>query len=152
MSSTNKSKNIDRKVNVFNRQRKIPVETGSLRDFLSQLTRRVAPNALFSVVLVSDGAMARYNSKFRGCTHPTDVLAFPLFPEHWEPENAYLGDILISVESAVRQSKARDGTLQDELKLLSLHGLLHLLGYNHESDRNEMESLEKELRKEFRIH
>ena len=96
--------------------------------------------------------MERYNSKFRGCTHPTDVLAFPQYLEHWEPEDSYLGDILISVESAVRQSNFRDGTLQDELKLLSLHGLLHLLGYDHESDQNEMESLEKKLRKEFRIH
>ena len=137
---------------MFNRQRKIPVEIDSLKDFLGQLTSRVAPGGFFSVVLVSDRAMARYNSKFRGCGYPTDVLAFPLSPANHELEDSYLGDILISVETAARQSNARDGTLQDELKLLVLHGLLHLLGYDHESGQNEMEFLERKLRKEFRIH
>ena len=120
----------------------------ALRNFLGRLSLKLAPNKGFSVVLVSDAAIARYNSKFRGIQESTDVLAFPVSTEPWEQEDEYLGDIVISVETATRQ-KEFAGSLSAELKLLSLHGLLHLLGYDHESDHGEMELLEKKLRKEL---
>jgi len=120
----------------------------ALRNFLGRLSLKLAPNKGFSVVLVSDAAIARYNSKFRGFQESTDVLAFPVSTEPWEQEDEYLGDIVISVETATRQ-KEFAGSLSAELKLLSLHGLLHLLGYDHESDHGEMELLEKKLRKEL---
>ena len=100
------------------------------------------------MVLVSDRAIAGFNSKFRGLKQSTDVLAFPDQQEKWETGEAYLGDILISVETADRQ---KEKTLLQELQLLSLHGLLHLLGYDHRSDQGEMGLMERQLRKEFQL-
>lgn len=101
----------------------------------------------FTVVLISDLAMKSYNRQFRGENQTTDVLAFP--DDDNAQEDPYLGDILICVEMADRQKKR---TLLEELKLLSLHGLLHLLGYDHHTDGGTMEILEKRLRKEFKLH
>jgi probable rRNA maturation factor len=86
--------------------------------------------------------MQRFNSKYAGKSKPTDVLSFPAGSD----DDTYLGDIVVSVESAERQ---RDSSLDTELKILALHGVLHLLGYDHECDDGEMRSLEGLLREEF---
>ena len=135
------------KVNVFNRQRKLPVETASLREFLHQLSGQMALETGFTVVLISDSAMKTYNQRFRGQNRTTDVLAFP--DDEDGQEDSYLGDILICVETADRQRKK---PLLEELKLLSLHGLLHLLGYDHHMDGGRMQALERKLRREFQLH
>ena len=100
------------------------------------------------MVLISDAVMRKHNRQFRGQNRATDVLSFPDEREDGE-EDSYLGDILISVEAADRQ---RNKTLLEELKLLSLHGLLHLLGYDHQTDGGEMKALERKLRREFQLH
>lgn len=101
----------------------------------------------FSIVLVSDAAMRRLNRRFAGKDRPTDVLSFPDRPEDWEVgAEPYAGDVMISVDAAERQ---RRGSLLNELKALSLHGFLHLLGYDHETDDGEMRSLERKLKEEF---
>lgn len=104
----------------------------------------------FSVVLISDEAMRRFNRQFAGEDQPTDVLSFPADGSALlEPgENNYLGDILVSVETADRQKKAG---LEEEIKVLMLHGLLHLLGYDHAVDQGEMEQLENRLKGEFSL-
>ncbi len=135
------------KVNVFNRQRKYSVEMGELRNFLDQLSCQMTPQTGFSVVLVSDAAMRNYNREFRGKNGSTDVLSFPNQEDDGD-EEPYLGDILICVEAAARQE--RESLLQ-ELQVLSLHGLLHLLGYDHDADQGEMETLERKLRREFQL-
>ena len=119
------------------------VETRRLEEFLNRLARRLGVTAEFSTVLVSDRGIRHYNRRYRGVPEPTDVLAFPM------GEESYLGDILISVDTADRQ---RRGVLQTELKVLALHGLLHLMGYDHEVDSGEMESMEVQLRREFQLH
>ena len=129
-------------VHVFNRQHRFPVETGPLEEFLHRLAGRLGVTAEFSTVLVSDRGIRHYNRRYRGVPEPTDVLAFPM------GEESYLGDILISVETADRQ---RRGVLRRELEVLALHGLLHLLGYDHEVDSGEMESMEVQLRREFQL-
>ena len=129
-------------IHVFNRQRGVLVETRRLEEFLGRLARRLGITAEFSTVLVSDRGIRRYNRRYRGVPEPTDVLAFPM------GEESYLGDILISVETADRQ---RRGILQTELKVLALHGVLHLMGYDHEVDSGEMESMESQLRREFQL-
>ena len=106
----------------------------------------MAVGGSFSVVLVSDRAITQYHSKFLGINQPTDVLAFPNEQDEWETSEIYLGDILISVETANCQ---KGNHLLEELQILSLHGLLHLLGYDHQSDQGEMELMENKLRKEF---
>ena len=136
------------KVNVFNRQRQVSVEMKALRNFLDQLSSQMVLQTGFSVVLVSDAAMKNYNREFRGEDRATDVLSFSYEEDDGE-EEPYLGDILICVDAAARQQRK---TLLAELQVLSLHGLLHLLGYDHEADQGEMETLEGKLRREFQLH
>lgn len=136
------------KVNVFNRQRKFSVEMEALRHFLDKLSSQMALQTGFSVVLISDAAMKDYNRQFRGEDRATDVLSFPNQEDDGEDE-PYLGDILICVDAAARQQRK---TLLEELQALSLHGLLHLLGYDHEADQGEMRKLEGRLRREFQLH
>ncbi|MEE8348284.1 MAG: rRNA maturation RNase YbeY [Acidobacteriota bacterium] len=124
------------------------METDSLEGFLHELSSQMVLQAGFTVVLISDSAMRNYNRKFRDQNRTTDVLAFP-DGEEAGPEESYLGDILVCVEAADRQKKT---TLLEELKSLSLHGLLHLLGYDHHTDEGRMQTLERQLRREFQLH
>lgn len=100
-----------------------------------------------SFVLISDRAMSDLHRRYSGLAGPTDVLSFPTDAEirNIEP---YLGDVFISVETARRQ---RPDALPEELKVLALHGLLHLLGYDHETDNGEMAEFEARLRREVGI-
>lgn len=101
-----------------------------------------------SVVFVGDVLMKDLNTRYRGINRTTDVLSFPLtdsgFPDPGEP----LGDIVISLPKAVEQSKAYGVTLHEELIRLLLHGLLHLVGYDHEKNayqKRRMQKKEREL-------
>jgi probable rRNA maturation factor len=137
----------DPNIHVFNRQRKQAVGKKPLLAFARQLSFRLGLRSGFAVVLISDAAMRRFNRHFAGIDRTTDVLSFPSGNENAGDEG-YLGDILISVETAERQKKAE---LEQELKVLMLHGLLHLLGYDHVVDRGEMEELEGRLKGEFSL-
>lgn len=111
--------------------------------FLERVTSELRPEGDFSVVLVSDRAMRRYNHDYRGKDSSTDVLSF-------EGDGDYLGDVLISTETAHRQvSDVRTLTFEANMKRLALHGLLHLMGYDHETDDGEMNALERRLRRRF---
>ena len=138
-----------------NRQRSIKIESRSLRVFLHRLADELAPEgSSATLVLVGDDRMRRLNRRFRGFDRPTDVLSFPAengkFPEDDE-DSTYLGDIVISVDTARRQALRRGSTLPRELRVLALHGLLHLLGHDHETDRGEMRRIEYRLRRKLRI-
>ncbi|MFB3905559.1 MAG: rRNA maturation RNase YbeY [Acidobacteriota bacterium] len=101
------------------------------------------------MVLISDAAMKRFNRQFAGIDKTTDVLSFPAgLEDNGSAAEAYLGDVLISVETAERQKKAG---LEQELNVLMLHGLLHLLGYDHTVDDGEMKELEDRLKGEFSL-
>ena len=113
------------------------------------MTRRLQIESEFTTVLVSDSAIQKYNRQFRGKDAATDVLAFPFGKDTLDKGEPYLGDILISAETASRQKM---GTLSDELNTLALHAVLHLIGYDHEVDQGKMESLERKLRKELQLH
>jgi probable rRNA maturation factor len=134
-------------IKVFNSQRKHSLEVSLLEDFLYCLAAKMSVRLGFSVRLVNDGVMRRYNQQFAGKNVPTDVLSFPT-TQDWAIEKPYAGDILISVETAERQSR---GALMTELKGLALHGFLHLLGFDHEQDAGEMNKMESQLRKEFNL-
>ena len=90
-----------------------------------------------------DREMRRVNRDFRGKDKTTDVLSFPGDPE----EGGHLGDILISVPTARRQAEAAGHPVERELKVLLLHGILHCVGYDHETDDGTMERLERKLRR-----
>ena len=91
------------------------------------------------------------NSKFRGKNSTTDVLSFPHEPDEFDPDKSNLGDIVISAEQAEKQAAENSLTLEGEIKQLILHGLLHLCGYDHETDKGEMNARELELRDELKI-
>ena len=92
-----------------------------------------------SILFCGDARMRALNRRYRHVDRSTDVLAFP-------GEGAALGDIVISVPYARRQARRRGESRAREIDRLLLHGYLHMLGYDHEADRGEMDALESELR------
>jgi probable rRNA maturation factor len=134
-------------VEVLNRQRAMRVSTAALGRFLRQVGRQLPPHGAdgFTVCLVSGGRMRSYNRAYRGANRDTDVLAFE-GDERPDPEGrVHLGDIVISVPTAARQAREAGHSLARELKILALHGYLHLLGHDHERDHGKMRRLQREL-------
>jgi probable rRNA maturation factor len=109
---------------------------------LGRWLARAAPasaRGTVSIALISDAAMRRLNRTYRGRDYSTDVLSF-----EGEPP---LGDIAIALGVARRQAREQGHALATELRILALHGLLHLLGYDHDRDRGEMGRVEERLRR-----
>lgn len=104
-------------------------------------------DAALSVSLVGDSEIRELNRTYRGKDRPTDVLSFPLAaPSDPSGGERLLGDVVISVETARRQAANYDATLEDELKRLLVHGVLHVLGHDHE-EAPERETMKKEERR-----
>ena len=124
----------------FRTSRRLPRE--ELRRFLDELTRRVARGRTITCLIANDAEVRRLNRFFRGKNQATDVLSFP-------PANpkGVAGDIAISVDRARIQAAERGHSLADELRILMLHGALHLAGMDHESDSGEMARAESRWRK-----
>ena|SRR5689334_13890191 len=99
-----------------------------------------------TVAFVSDKKIRELNRQFRRIDKATDVLSFPS-----DSSDGEMGDIAISIETAARQAKQSGLTLDGEIAQLLLHGLLHLCGYDHETDNGEMNRLELRLRKKLGI-
>jgi probable rRNA maturation factor len=101
-----------------------------------------------SVAFVDDDAMRELNKRFRRKDKTTDVLTFPADDSYGEPaqEGRPLGDIVICVDQARRQAAEEKHSLAIEVRYLLLHGILHALGYDHETDDGEMNEMEVELR------
>ncbi len=101
-----------------------------------------------SIAFVDDDAMTELNKKFRGKKKTTDVLTFPADDSYNEPSatGRPLGDIVISVDQARRQAVEEKHSLATEIRYLVVHGLLHALGYDHETDKGEMNALEVQVR------
>ncbi len=118
------------------------------------------------VALVPDRALRRLNRAFAGVDRVTDVLSFPTAPRALRGRQAraqrgaaaadvarhYLGDIVIASGRAARQARAAGHGLRTELRVLALHGLLHLLGYDHHGDAGRMARLERRLRRQGGLH
>ncbi len=119
----------------------------ALGGWLEKLVEELAPAAdSVGVRFAGDRTVRRLNRDFRDRDKATDVLSFP---GEESPEGRHLGDIVISIPTAERQAEERGATLEEEVKLLLLHGVLHCLGYDHETDRGEMERLERRLRRRW---
>ncbi len=154
----------------MNRQRSVRVSTDALELFLKRVRRELRlGEAQVTICLVSDAEIAGMNELFRKKAGPTDVLSFPAVkrsravaseesrrPGHTRlrmrvplglVSGDLLGDIAIAPAVAQRNARAYGRTLAAELKILILHGILHLLGYDHEADRGEMQRMEYGLRK-----
>lgn len=126
---------------------------------LAAWLRSVAParaRGHMTIALISDARIRSLNRQFRHTDKPTDVLSFPADDAAPEPAGgpartgrhgrSYLGDVVIASGVARRQAQAAGHSLQTELRVLALHGLLHLLGYDHEHDDGRMARLERRLR------
>ena len=140
-------------VEIINRQRNQKINSKDWREFgdkALQVIGKDEENA--TIVFVSDSVIKELNRRFRGKNYPTDVLSFPSAEEPFEIENAaQLGEIIISVPRAAAQAKENGLSFADEVRQLILHGLLHLCGYDHETDQGEMNRLELRLRKKLGI-
>jgi probable rRNA maturation factor len=142
---------------ILNRQRTVRVARPALESFLRRVCRELKLGAAeVTICLVSDAEMARMNEAFRGKKGPTDVLSFPAVerrtpasPSARSRRPGFLGDIAISPETARRNAKKFGRSVPSELQVLIVHGVLHLLGYDHETDRGEMDRIEQRLRRRF---
>jgi probable rRNA maturation factor len=105
----------------------------------------------FTVAFVSDRKIRELNKQFRGKNSTTDVLSFPFKADEFDIDDNHLGDIIISLEQAQKQSAENDLPLELEIKQLILHGVLHLCGYDHETDTGEMNRRELALREQLEI-
>lgn len=127
---------------LLQRQRRHRVDGRRLRAVLQGAAAALKVTGEVSVVLASDPLLRRLNRSYRGKDRPTDVLSFP-----GEGGETGLGDVVISVQTARRNASTLGRSLAQELEVLALHGLLHLLGYDHETDDGTMERLERRLRR-----
>jgi len=135
-------------IEAVNRQRKIKIDTNAWETFAARAAGAIGKQASSATIaFVSDKTMRQLNRQFRGVNKATDVLSFPT--EDGDEKN--LGDIAISVDTATTQAKQNGLTLDEEVAQLILHGLLHLSGYDHETDKGEMNRLELRLRRKLGI-
>lgn len=146
---------------IANRQRFVRVRVRLLEQFLQQIKEEIGlgPECV-AVRLIGNAEMARLNETYRKKKGPTDVLSFPAEDQRRarglkaavrRARGKFLGDIAIAPRVAKRNSRALGRTLDQELRVLILHGVLHLLGYDHETDRGEMERIEMRLRRRLGI-
>src|SRR5271163_2631515 len=156
---------------ILNHQRRVRVSVSGLEKFLAAARKRLrlAPRSL-TVALVTDAQIARWNRDYRGKNRPTDVLSFPAdvsqaepatTRKHHQPRPArllgsraasaseYLGDIAIAPSVARRNAQRFGRAFDHEMRILVLHGILHLLGYDHEADSGQMDRRENRLRRDL---
>ncbi len=137
---------------VFNRQSRVAVSLPAVRAFIGRLQSALGlERREFNVCFVNDREIRRFNARYRGQRKPTDVLSFPWGEGSPSPDNGrelknFLGDVVISAETAERNARARRHAVAQEIRWLILHGVLHLLGYDHETDAGRMTVLELSLR------
>jgi len=124
------------------------LSVAGLGSWLSKVAPPAAKGRLVGVVLASDGRVRTLNRKYRGVDRSTDVLSFPMLePAVHGDIPRFLGDIVIARGVAERQAKEAGHSTATELRVLALHGLLHLLGHDHEHGDTSMAKLERRLRR-----
>jgi probable rRNA maturation factor len=151
---------------VLNRQKRVRVKLRSLDGFLHRAGALLGlADGAATICLVTDGQIAKWNHSYRGKNRPTDVLSFPASVRAQNgkgrtsrqpktlgaAEGAYLGDVAIAPAVALRNARATGGSFDREMQVLTLHGLLHLMGFDHETDHGAMERLEMRLRRKLGI-
>lgn len=148
---------------VINRQKRVPIRIRALDAFCRRASAALRlPKGAATICFVSNAQIASWNHCYRGKAKPTDVLSFPVaargknhngestrLPRIPRQENHYLGDIAIAPAVARRNAGALGRGFETELQVLVLHGLLHLMGYDHETDNGAMDRLEFRLRRKL---
>jgi len=120
----------------------------ALRRFVTRARRAAGLKTAANVLITSSAAMKSLNRRFRGKNKPTDVLSFPADPSLIK---SLAGEIAISAEIATRNARSLGHSAAEEIKILVLHGILHLRGYDHECDNGQMARREKQLRAKLRL-
>lgn len=159
---------------ILNQQKKIPISLPALNLFLKRIQQALhLENVDIFIAFVTDAAIAKWNAEYRGKKGPTDVLSFPAATQlhhkkgfrpsrsaaapkiraapQLPPAKKFLGDIAIAPATALHYATKNHRTLAAEVRVLMLHGVLHLMGYDHERDRGEMDRLERRLRRRLGI-
>jgi probable rRNA maturation factor len=127
---------------LLNQQRRRRVPAARLRRVIQDAGRALRVSGEVALVLTNDAPVRRLNARYRHKDKATDVLSFP-----GPGGEAGLGDIVISLDTAARNAPRFGRTLSEELQVLTLHGFLHVLGYDHETDDGTMDRLEARLRR-----
>jgi probable rRNA maturation factor len=141
-------------VNLKTYQRRWQIDPAAIQRYLQKVWNTITSSIKISgsnqtevsVVFLNQQQMQKYNKKYRNKNYPTDVLSFPSDGMPQEQEE-YLGDILLCIDKAAENAANAGSSIDRELQVLLLHGVLHLLGYDHETDHGEMDALEGKLRK-----
>jgi len=138
---------------ILNKQKKVRLATRPLWEFLRKTQRALEiTNSEITIAFVSDAEIARWNEGYRKKKGPTDVLSFPATSGAFHgAAKESLGDIAISPETAKRYAKKNGRSLNAEIRVLMLHGILHLMGYDHENDTGQMNRIEQKLRRRLGI-
>jgi probable rRNA maturation factor len=141
-------------IEVSNRQRQYKLPRANIIRLGQAVLCRIRRNKYCAAItFVRDAAMQQLNRQYRNIDQPTDVLAFAYREQMSdnEPDHNphFLGDVIISVETAARYAREQNIGFDTEINWLVIHGLLHLAGYDHETDHGEMRRLERRLRKEL---
>jgi probable rRNA maturation factor len=132
-------------VEILNRQRRYALNADRLAEVArGALTAVGRADAELTVTVSNDRRLHGLNRTFRGKDRPTDVLSFP-----YDEAGGPIGDVVISVDRAAAQAGERGHSLQRELELLTLHGTLHVCGFDHETDDGDMDRLERRLRRKL---
>ena len=148
---------------ILNRQRGVRVPAQELEKFLARARRALRlPSDAVTVCLVGNSEIARWNRAYRRKSGPTDVLSFPVHeaerkngprgrrgPHALPSSDSYLGDIAIAPAVARRNAVRFGRTFSEEMRILILHGMLHLMGYDHETDTGQMDRRERQLRRDL---
>jgi probable rRNA maturation factor len=130
-------------------QKRVPDLTEvTLNRFVARARRAAGLKGAVNVLLTTSAGMKSLNRRFRGNDKPTDVLSFPAEPG---AKKQFAGEIAISAEIAAQNARALGHSSAEEVKILVLHGVLHLRGYDHECDNGQMARREKQLRAKLRL-
>ena len=143
-------------IEVFNEYDKDIKELDILKDFINYASEKLSlKNVMFNVIIIDNDSIHKINKEYRGIDRPTDVITFALEDDKKidTPEVRILGDIYISYDKVISQAQEYGHSTKRELCFLGVHGLLHLLGYDHmnKKDEEEMFSLQKELLEDYGI-
>ena len=141
-------------IEVLNRQRQRAIHRAQVAHLARAVLDLIGqPDAAATITFIRDQAMRRLNRDYRGIDEPTDVLSFAYHENGGQAADEHgvyhLGDVVISVETAAAYARQLGLTFDHEIQTLVIHGVLHLAGYDHETDHGEMRRLERRLRREL---
>lgn len=143
--------NAEKKLVIF-RKRIAGLSRSTLERFVLRARRAVHLRDTVNVLVTNSRELRSLNRRFRGVDKPTDVLSFPAAPSTNRRTRRVAGEVAISADIARKNAANLGHSVAEEMKILLLHGVLHLAGFDHEQDRGEMARRESQLRRSLNLH